>query len=97
MFIIIISNSIKFKFSNLFVSWLVQIISFYCKCFLFFCDTTICPLNIYFQELIETIIQLQNNLRDQTKRKTELEEYLDNLLLRVMDAAPKILQTPYIY
>lgn len=42
------------------------------------------------------VIQLQNSLCEQTKQKTELEEYLDKLLLRVMDTAPKILQTPYI-
>lgn len=42
------------------------------------------------------IIQLQGNLRDEIKHKNELEEYLDKLLLRVMETSPKILQTPYI-
>lgn len=49
-----------------------------------------------YQELIDMIIQLQSNLRDETKQKAELEEYLDRLLLRVMETSPKILQTPYI-
>lgn len=49
-----------------------------------------------FQDLIDMIIQLQNNLRDESKQKADLEEYLDRLLLRVMEQSPKILQTPYI-
>lgn len=48
------------------------------------------------QDLIEMIIQLQSSLREESKQKTELEEYLDKLLLRVMETSPKILQTPYI-
>lgn len=47
-------------------------------------------------DLIEMVIQLQTNLRDESKQRTELEEYLDKLLLRVMETSPKILQTPYI-
>lgn len=42
------------------------------------------------------VVQLQSNLREEAKQKTELEEYLDKLLLRVMETSPKILQTPYI-
>lgn len=42
------------------------------------------------------IIQLQSNLREEIKQKHDLEEYLDKLLLRVMETSPKILQTPYI-
>jgi len=42
------------------------------------------------------VIQLQSNLREETKQKIDLEEYLDKLLLRVMETSPKILQTPYI-
>ncbi|VVC38065.1 Rab-binding domain FIP-RBD,C2 domain [Cinara cedri] len=47
-------------------------------------------------DLIEMVIQLQSNLCEEIKQKVELEQYLDKLLLRVMETSPKILQTPYI-
>lgn len=52
--------------------------------------------SLMFQDLIEMVIQLQSNLCEEIKQKSELEEYLDKLLLRVMETSPKILQTPYI-
>lgn len=39
---------------------------------------------------------LENDLIQQKQRNKELEEYLDVLLLKVMETHPKILQNPYI-
>lgn len=38
---------------------------------------------------------LENDLIIQRRKNRELEEYLDLLLLRVMETHPKILQNPY--
>lgn len=38
---------------------------------------------------------LENEVKYQKQRVKELEDYLDNLLLRVMETHPKILQNPY--
>lgn len=39
--------------------------------------------------------QMENEVKYQKQRVKELEDYLDNLLLRVMETHPKILQSPY--
>lgn len=39
---------------------------------------------------------LENEVKHQKQRVKELEDYLDNLLLRVMETQPKILQNPYV-
>lgn len=45
------------------------------------------------------MILLANNLENEVKlqknKMKEMEDYLDNLLLRVMETHPKILQNPY--
>lgn len=38
---------------------------------------------------------MENEALLQRQRVKELEDYLDNLLLRVMETHPKILQNPY--
>lgn len=38
---------------------------------------------------------LENDLIVQKRKNRELEEYLDGLLLRVMETHPKLLQNPY--
>eukprot|EP00102_Acyrthosiphon_pisum_P024770 XP_016661980.1 PREDICTED: uncharacterized protein LOC107884441 [Acyrthosiphon pisum] len=53
-------------------------------------DTVLCVFPDPSQDLIEMVIQLQSNLRDESKQRTELEEYLDKLLLRVMETSQKI-------
>lgn len=39
---------------------------------------------------------MENEALLQRQRVKELEDYLDNLLLRVMETHPKILQNPYL-
>nr|XP_018903611.1 PREDICTED: rab11 family-interacting protein 1 isoform X2 [Bemisia tabaci] len=47
-------------------------------------------------DLILLAHDLQNQLNTVSKQKKDLEEYLDNLLLRVMETSPRILQTPFL-
>lgn len=47
------------------------------------------------EDLIEIINDLQIKLSRSEKDRKELEDYIDNLLLRVMEHSPNILQTPY--
>lgn len=48
------------------------------------------------EDLIEMILQMEGNAEKQKKRVKDLEDYLDNLLLRVMETTPRILQNPFI-
>jgi len=43
---------------------------------------------------MEQILQLQSVLERQVHHSRDLEEYIDNLLLRVLDASPHLLQAP---
>lgn len=47
-------------------------------------------------DLIEIVLDLKKNLDRSNQQLKELEDYLDQLLLRVMETTPKILQNPYI-
>ena len=44
------------------------------------------------QDLIEALVGLQATAELQGKRLGELEDYLDTLLIRVMETAPVLLQ-----
>ncbi|XP_021931921.1 rab11 family-interacting protein 1 isoform X2 [Zootermopsis nevadensis] len=48
------------------------------------------------EDLIETVCSLQASLEHQSRKLKDLEDYLDNLLLRVMETTPRILQNPYV-
>lgn len=50
---------------------------------------------IQFQEVILHAQDLENEVKMQKIKMKEMEDYLDNLLLRVMETHPKILQNPY--
>ena len=52
-------------------------------------------LIIIFQDLVEMVIELQAHVSAQNQQQKDLEEYLDNLLVRVMETSPRILQNPY--
>lgn len=47
------------------------------------------------QEMMKIASNLETDLVKQKQRTKELEEYLDVLLLRVMETHPKILQNPF--
>lgn len=47
------------------------------------------------QEIILIANDLENDVAVQKMKMKELEDYLDNLLLRVMETQPKLLQNPY--
>jgi len=48
------------------------------------------------EDLIEIICSLQVSMEHQTRRLRDLEDYLDTLLVRVMETTPRILQNPYM-
>lgn len=41
------------------------------------------------------IVEMQAQIFMQSRQQKDLEDYLDNLLLRVMETSPRILQNPY--
>ncbi|CRK89652.1 CLUMA_CG003443, isoform A [Clunio marinus] len=47
------------------------------------------------EEIMKIAHSLENDLLQQKQKNKELEEYLDVLLLRVMETHPRILQNPY--
>lgn len=47
------------------------------------------------EELVVQAYSLQNEVDNQKKKVRDLENYLDELLLRVMETTPRILQNPY--
>lgn len=47
------------------------------------------------EDLVEMVVELQAHLSAQNQQQKDLEEYLDNLLVRVMETSPRILQNPY--
>lgn len=72
----------------------------------YFYQTTLCDiledcnwklfLFVFPKDLIEIICSLQVSMEHQTRRLQDLEDYLDTLLLRVMETTPRILQNPYV-
>ncbi|CAB3361496.1 Hypothetical predicted protein [Cloeon dipterum] len=48
------------------------------------------------EELVELVCNLQCAVELQQKRIKDMEDYLDDLLLRVMETTPRILQNPYV-
>lgn len=64
----------------------------------FFFHFFFCSADIYvfiIQEMILVANDLENEVKMQKLKMKEMEDYLDNLLLRVMETHPKILQNPY--
>jgi hypothetical protein len=53
-------------------------------------------LCVFPKDLIEIICSLQISMEHQSRRLQDLEDYLDTLLLRVMETTPRILQNPYV-
>lgn len=51
---------------------------------------------ITFQDLILALCDTQHDLEKHKKKLKDLEDYLDDLLLRVMETTPRILQNPYV-
>lgn len=46
-------------------------------------------------DLISMVLSLQNSLETSQRQMKEMEDYLDQLLLRVMETSPRILQRPF--
>ena len=45
-----------------------------------------------FQDLIETIVNLQQRIESQARKQSDLEDYIDSLLTKVLATAPCLLQ-----
>ena len=48
--------------------------------------------NTCYQDLIETVIRLQASVEEQGKKAADLEDYVDSLLIKVMEASPVLLE-----
>ncbi|KAB0801090.1 hypothetical protein PPYR_05444 [Photinus pyralis] len=48
------------------------------------------------EDLILLVCDMQGELEHSRKKMSDLEDYLDELLLRVMETTPRILQIPYV-
>ncbi|XP_014484762.1 PREDICTED: rab11 family-interacting protein 2 [Dinoponera quadriceps] len=48
------------------------------------------------EDLIELALHLQAQITEKNKRLTDLEDYIDALLLRVIECSPRLLQNPYM-
>ncbi|XP_076260978.1 rab11 interacting protein isoform X1 [Rhynchophorus ferrugineus] len=48
------------------------------------------------EDLILTLVETQSDLEKHKRKLKDLEDYLDDLLLRVMETTPRILQNPYV-
>lgn len=52
--------------------------------------------NMSREDLIVMVYNLQKDVESEKKKNKDLENYLDELLLRVMETTPRILQNPYV-
>lgn len=55
----------------------------------------LCYLFLFLQELIKVITNQKSQLENRDNYIRDLENYIDNLLVRVMETTPRILQNPY--
>ncbi|KAG7279817.1 hypothetical protein CRUP_013727, partial [Coryphaenoides rupestris] len=51
--------------------------------------------NLTFEEVVRELIKQKEVVRRKDGQIRELEDYIDNLLVRVMEETPSILRTPY--
>ncbi|KAM4729179.1 rab11 family-interacting protein 2 [Anableps anableps] len=51
--------------------------------------------NLTFEEVVQELIKQKEVVRKKDAHIRELEDYIDNLLVRVMEETPSILRTPY--
>lgn len=58
-------------------------------------DTAANYSNLTFDEVVQELIKQKEVVRKKDAHIRELEDYIDNLLVRVMEETPSILRTPY--
>lgn len=51
--------------------------------------------NLSFEEVVQELIKQKEVVKKKDAHIRELEDYIDNLLVRVMEETPSILRTPY--
>ena len=50
------------------------------------------PINSLYQDLIETALELQVKVEQQSKKVVDLEDYVDGLLIKIMEDSPVLLE-----
>ncbi|CAL8256963.1 unnamed protein product [Lota lota] len=58
-------------------------------------ETVAAYSNLSFEEVVRELIKQKELVRKKDSHIRELEDYIDNLLVRVMEETPSILRTPY--
>ena len=58
-------------------------------------ETAAAYSNLSFDEVVRELIKQKEVVRKKDSHIRELEDYIDNLLVRVMEETPSILRTPY--
>ena len=58
-------------------------------------ETVAAYSNLSFEEVVRELIKQKEVVRKKDSHIRELEDYIDNLLVRVMEETPSILRTPY--
>lgn len=51
--------------------------------------------NLSFDEVVQELLKQKEVVKKKDAHIRELEDYIDNLLVRVMEETPNILRTPY--
>lgn len=51
--------------------------------------------NLSFEEVVQELVKQKEIVKKKDAHIRELEDYIDNLLVRVMEETPSILRTPY--
>lgn len=51
--------------------------------------------NLSFEEVVQELVKQKEIVKKKDAHIKELEDYIDNLLVRVMEETPSILRTPY--
>lgn len=51
--------------------------------------------NLSFEEVVQELVKQKEIVRKKDAHIREMEDYIDNLLVRVMEETPSILRTPY--
>ncbi|KAL8187278.1 UNVERIFIED_CONTAM: hypothetical protein K2H54_042770 [Gekko kuhli] len=58
-------------------------------------DATAVYRNLTYEEVLQELVKHKEQLKKKDTHIRELEDYIDNLLVRVMEETPSILRVPY--
>uniref|UniRef100_A0AAV2JL78 FIP-RBD domain-containing protein n=1 Tax=Knipowitschia caucasica TaxID=637954 RepID=A0AAV2JL78_KNICA len=58
-------------------------------------ETAAAYKNLTFEEVVQELVKQKEAVKRKDAQIRELEDYIDDLLVRVMEETPSILRTPY--